>query len=346
MAKKRQKSTAKPKKLSFDELTSMDDSSLLKMKLSSFDLKIEGSWLEPLIAKLYSELDKKHINFEPHIWISDDWFSPDGVSGFAIPFYLFHPKLIELERKMMGAAEGDSCQEAMKLMRHETGHAIDNAFRLRRNKRRQTIFGLTSKPYPKSYTPDPTSKNFVRHLEDNYAQAHPDEDWAETFSVWLTPMSRWKRVYAHWPAMDKLECLNSMMQKIQMKPVLNSCNNETDSLESLDITLAEYYRKKLAPEKRANAPLRKIFCSSSHPEVPKKTAIPAWKIIGRSEDKLARLVAKKSTLQHNRIKRELVEIKKACKRENLIHTGNLDSQLEQLTTLIIKKASGPRRINM
>lgn len=313
---------------------------LLGLKINSLELDLASSWLAPLIEKLKRELRQKHLLFTPHIWLSDDWFSPDGSAGFAIPFYLLHPRLIELEKEMMGFTEGESCQDAMKLMRHETGHAIDNAFRLRRNKRRQVVFGLTSKPYPKSYLPDPKSKNFVRHLEDHYAQAHPDEDWAETFSVWLTPMSRWQKTYAHWPALEKLECLDYILKRIQMTSAPNTKKIEVDELESLDLTLGEYYRKKTARMRRATAPLKRIFSASS------KTGTPAWKLIHQSQSDLTRLVAKNSTLQHNRIKRILIEVKRTCRQENLHYSGDPKASITPLISLIIKEASGPRRINM
>jgi hypothetical protein len=321
-------------------IESLTESQLLSLKICQLDLSLEGSWLAPLIKKLYRELDQKHLNFAPNIWVSDDWFSPDGTPGFAIPFYLLHPRLIELERKMMGVAEGDTCQEAMKLMRHETGHAIDNAFRLRRDRGRQMIFGSTAKAYPKSYLPNPKSREFVRHLEDHYAQAHPDEDWAETFSVWLTPMSRWQKVYANWPAIEKLECLDRMMKKIAATQAPNQRVSQVDPIRDLDLTLSQFYRKKTAKIKRAVAPLKKIFTARS--------GTPAWKIIQESQKDITQLVAKNSTLQHNRIKKVIVEVKRTCRKENLFHEQNSNSKvtLNQLSSLIIKEASGPRRINM
>ena len=43
------------------------------------------------------------------------------------------------------------------------------------------------------------------HLEQWYAQSHPDEDFAETFAVWLAPDSHWRERYAGWPVLRKLE---------------------------------------------------------------------------------------------------------------------------------------------
>ena len=84
----------------------------------------------------------------------------------------------------------------MKILRHEAGHAIDNAYKLRQRRRRQQMFGPSYMQYPEYYTPKPYSKSFVLHLDSWYAQSHPDEDFAETFAVWLTPESDWRARYA------------------------------------------------------------------------------------------------------------------------------------------------------
>jgi hypothetical protein len=131
--------------------------------------------------------------FRPHFWLSDEWFCPDGEPGIAMPFYLAHPRLARLEMAQMREVEGGTREWCLRILRHETGHAIENAYRLRRRPRRRELFGRTSQPYPDSYSPRPYSKSFVRHLDAWYAQSHPDEDFAETFAVWLTPDSDWRR---------------------------------------------------------------------------------------------------------------------------------------------------------
>ena len=104
------------------------------------------------MRRLYRELDKRQISFRPHVWLSEEWFSPDGVPGIAVPFYLAHPRLERLERRMMRNVEGGSAESAMRILRHEAGHAIDTAYRLRRRKRWREVFGPASLPYPDTYT--------------------------------------------------------------------------------------------------------------------------------------------------------------------------------------------------
>ena len=129
----------------------------------------------------------KGLRFRPHFWLSDEWFCPDGVPGIAVPFYLAHPRLSRLEQSQMLEVEGGTAEWCLRILRHETGHAVENAYRLRLRARRRQLFGSTTKPYPEYYSPRPYSKSFVIHLDAWYAQSHPDEDFAETFAVWLTP---------------------------------------------------------------------------------------------------------------------------------------------------------------
>src|SRR5690606_38635246 len=133
-------------------------------------------------------------------------------------FYMVHPRLMRLERKMMGEVEGGNAAWAMRILRHEAGHAIDNAFRLRRRKGWRRTFGKASRRYPDVYRVRPASQNFVLHLGHWYAQSHPTEDFAETFAVWLQPRARWRREYADWPALKKLEYVDALMQEIKDEP--------------------------------------------------------------------------------------------------------------------------------
>ena len=156
--------------------------------------------------------------FRPYVWLSTDWFTPDGLSGFAIPFFLAHPRLARLEGRHMLEVEGGGHDWCMKLLRHETAHAIDNAYRLRRRKRWREVFGRASEKYAEAYLPRPLSREYVLNLDDWYSQSHPLEDFAETFSVWLQPRSQWRRRYADWPALKKLEYVDELMERIGADP--------------------------------------------------------------------------------------------------------------------------------
>ncbi len=223
---------------------SWDDEKLLDLRLCDLDVRIEGSGLEDRLAELFRELEGRGLRFRPHVWLSDEWFCPDGVPGMAIPFYLAHPRLGRLEQSLMLEVEGGTREWCLKILRHETGHAIENAYRLRRRRRRQELFGRTTNPYPEYYAPRPYSKSFVLHLDAWYAQSHPDEDLAETFAVWLGPEAEWRSRYAGWPALRKLEYMDELMKELagQTPPVVS--RRQPELLSRLRRTLREHYRIK------------------------------------------------------------------------------------------------------
>jgi hypothetical protein len=217
---------------------------LLDVRLCDLRLRIEGSPLEPRVRRLQEELEAAGLRFRPSVWLSTDWFSPEGVPGFAIPFFLAHPRLVRLERQQMLQAEGSNRGWCMKLLRHETGHAIDTAYRLHRTRRWREHFGRVSARYASTYVPDPASHEFVHHLYNFYAQSHPVEDFAETFAVWLRPGRRWQRRYADLPALKKLYYVDEVMREIADLPPKVRSRERTDSLGGLRFTLREYYRRK------------------------------------------------------------------------------------------------------
>ncbi len=214
---------------------------LLTLRLRDLGLTIEGTWLDDCVLELYGELDQREIRLRPHVWLSDEWFSPGNVPGFAIPFYLAHPRLMQLERTQLLEVEGGTHTECMQIMRHECGHAIQHAYQLHRRREWQQLFGKSSTKYPVSYRPNPASKKYVQHLRRWYAQSHPDEDFAETFAVWLRPRSDWKRRYASWPALRKLEYLDRLMKEIAGTKPLESNRRRVDPLRTLSRTLFEHY---------------------------------------------------------------------------------------------------------
>src|SRR5207249_12085157 len=144
-----------------DEWAGWTDDELLELRVSQLGVTIEGSSLEPRIEELNRNLELRGLSFRPHFWLSDEWFTPDGVPGIAIPFYLAHPRLEKLEQSQMLEVEGGTPEWCMQILRHEAGHAIDNAYKLRQRRRRQQIFGPSYLQYPEYYTPKPYSNSFV-----------------------------------------------------------------------------------------------------------------------------------------------------------------------------------------
>jgi hypothetical protein len=196
---------------------SLSDEQLLDVRMGDLPLQIPGTMMEERIAELERELRERGLTFAIRFYLADEWFTPDGMSAIAIPFYLAHPRLEKLEEAQVLEVEGGEREWCMRILRHEAGHALDNAYRLRLRRRRRELFGSPSEPYPEFYTPKPYSKSYVLHLDSWYAQSHPDEDFAETFAVWLTPNANWEQRYAGWPALKKLEYIDQLMRALAGK---------------------------------------------------------------------------------------------------------------------------------
>lgn len=225
-------------------LNSLSTDELLDMRMCDLPVRIEGTPLADRTEQLHGELAARGLRFRPHFWLSDEWFTPDGVPGVAIPFYLAHSRLMRLEAQQMLEVEGGNEDWCMKILRHEAGHAIDNAYNLRRMKRYREVFGPASLPYPEYYSPKPYSKSFVLHLDMWYAQSHPSEDFAETFAVWLKPRSRWRTQYKGWKALHKLQFVDELMSEIADQPPKVRTRRFSDPLNSLRKTLRGHYRAK------------------------------------------------------------------------------------------------------
>lgn len=223
---------------------SISDEELLQIRIRDLSLSIKGSCLEERIQRLYAELDEKSISFHPPCYLAHEWVCPDKEPIIGIPFYLAHPRLVQLERKIMLEVEGGSDAWCMKLLRHETGHTLNYAYRLYRRTRWRELFGPFSTRYSMDYYAQPYSKRYVIHLEDNYAQAHPDEDFAETFAVWLAPGSNWQKKYQGWPALKKLQYVDHLMSTLGAKPPLVTTSEKPWSASRMRSTLAAYYDRR------------------------------------------------------------------------------------------------------
>jgi hypothetical protein len=224
----------------------LPDEELLSMRFCDLKLTIDRSPLQRRVERLYSELQSRGIQIRPHVWLAEEWFSPDGVPGIAVPFYLAHPRLEQLERHIMREVEGGNARWFMRILRHEAGHALDNAYRLRRRKRWREVFGPASLQYPNRYKARPGSRRYVHHLGEWYAQAHPTEDFAETFAVWLKPNSNWRRSYAEWPAFHKLSVVEELVASVRGQPAPVRNKIRIEPIHHNTGTLAEHYRRKLA----------------------------------------------------------------------------------------------------
>jgi len=243
----------------------LPDERLLARRISGLRLSIRGTPVAAAIRRLQRELAARGLAWHPRCWVALEWFSPDGVPGIAVPFYLLHPRLLALQRRFTGEAEGGNSRELMRILRHEAGHAVDNAYRLRRRAGWRAAFGPASRRYARSYRPRPGSRRYVQHLAKWYAQSHPAEDFAETFAVWLRPGSDWRRRYAHWPvAQRKLRYVDELMRELRDRPVLVRSRSVIDPARESTLTLRRYYQRQPRRDHGQGAPrmdaaLRRLF---------------------------------------------------------------------------------------
>ena len=223
----------------------LSDDELLEKRISQLGLQLEGTTLHSLIQQLYAELSRKGLVFHPPCHIGDEWFVPVGIPAIFIPFFLVHERLRKIERRMVLEVEGESAEWFMRLMRHEAAHAYAYAYQLHRKRKWQRTFGLTSADEtPQFYRPRPYSRSYVVHLDDWYAQSHPDEDFAETFAVWLTPGLDWRARYQGWKALQKLEYLDELMGSLAGKPPGHQPPYRPAEFDCLNIKLKTYYARK------------------------------------------------------------------------------------------------------
>ena len=233
-----------------------EQSELLSRKISELSLVIPGTRLEALILQLYQELELAGISFRPKTYLSDEWGCPQGVPVIGIPFYLADPKLATLEGQLTDI-EAENEAEVMMYLRHEAGHAFNYAYRLYTKPGWRQLFGRFSRPYKEKYQPHPFSVRFVHHIPGWYAQKHPDEDFAETFAVWLEPDSGWRERYADTPALDKLLYVDKIVHRYGRQPPIVTADTVDTPVEELTMTLDKWYAA--SNDSKGNRPVLPII---------------------------------------------------------------------------------------
>ena len=239
---------------------------ILNTNVKELDLRPEGTLRECLI-QLRHELKNRHISFFPHFYLGEEpWGCIDRTGSIEIPFYLANSRLRRIAEKYYLSYSKD---EMMMILRHETGHAINYAYKLWIRDDWKNVFGKIRKKYHEFYHYDHFSKNYVKYLHyvghPHYAQKHPDEDFSETFAVWLDPGSKWKWNYRNWKgALNKLQYVDRLFrrEKIAARRPLRVRYDEIDNYKNINMTVAEYFdiERKVDPRvKEYTEDLRSIF---------------------------------------------------------------------------------------
>lgn len=216
---------------------------LRRTKLADLGLTIEGTPLEPIVAAFLDEVRAQKFAVTPHCYLTTEWGVPFPSISIGIPFYLAHPDLTDLHGEQVGHVEGTGPADILRYLRHEMGHVVNYAYALYDDEEWVKVFGSMTQPYLDDYRPSPFSRRYVRHLPGWYAQKHPDEDWAETFAVWMTPGDRWRDDYASWPvALAKLEYCNRVMAELVDRQPVVTTEDSDEHVATLPYTAEEFYR--------------------------------------------------------------------------------------------------------
>lgn len=298
---------------------------MLSKPIRDLGLKLEGSPLERFVVQLYRELDRKGIGrFHPRCYLSDEWGCPSGEPVIGIPFYLANPKLQQLESEMNDL---EDAREIMMYLRHEAGHAYNYAYELYKTPEWRELFGPFRRPYRDKYKPVPFSRKYVRHMAGWYAQKHPDEDFAETFAVWLTPRSNWREKYKHWGALAKLKYMERTAKRFRNTDPIRT--GDTDiTVEEMDTTVHEFYEQMAnqepVPEKLAlDTDLIDIFLVSKR----RRTGVrPAADLIKENRKPLIDKVAYWTGVQRPLIKNLIESILSRVRELELLADVKLERQ--------------------
>ncbi|MBI5711515.1 MAG: putative zinc-binding metallopeptidase [Candidatus Eisenbacteria bacterium] len=252
---------------------------LLGKRISQLGLRLEGSPVERYVHQLYRELERKGLkHYRPVCYLTDEWGCPDGQPVIGIPFYLADPKLARLEREMNDLEDE---REIMMYLRHEAGHAFNYAYRLYATPEWRRLFGPFNRRYRDDYRPVPFSRKFVRHIAGWYGQKHPDEDFAETFAVWLTPRSGWRVKYKAWPAIHKLRYVDRAARRVRaVEPVTPSGDFDL-TVEDMKLTVEQFYRRLMRQNGAAvNVALEADLTDLFIPQGRRRKGIrPAWELV-------------------------------------------------------------------
>jgi Putative zinc-binding metallo-peptidase len=304
---------------------------ILNKPIRELGLRLEGSPMERFVQQLYRELErKKLIKFRPPVYLTDEWGCPSGEPIIGIPFYLADPQLAQLEKE---TNDLEDAREIMMILRHEAGHAFNYAYKLHRTPEWKQLFGSFRRPYHDSYRPILFSRNHVRYLPGWYAQKHPDEDFAETFAVWLTPRSAWRKRYRGWGAMAKLRYMDRIARELGNTDPLRR-RGETDiTVDEMEMTVADFYHRNgqefQLGDLLLDTDLRDIFDSSKK----RKNSRPAAQFLQEHRKTVVDKVTYWTGAQRPFVKKLVEAIEKKLGELNLF--TDMDRQAEHLVQITV-----------
>jgi hypothetical protein len=299
------------------EKTPPDVREILGKRISQLGLRIEGSPIERYVLQLYRELEHKGLmRFRPVCYLTDEWGCPDGHPVIGIPFYLADPKLARLEREMNDLEDE---REIMMYLRHEAGHAFNYAYHLFSTQAWRRLFGPFNRRYRDHYRPVPFSRKHVRHIAGWYAQKHPDEDFAETFAVWLTPRSGWRKKYKAWPAIHKLRYVDKVAKLVGDRDPVVPKGDFDITVADMKLTVEQFYRRLTRQNGGAvNVALETDLAEMFLPRGRRRKGVrPAWELVEANRLALTDKVTYWTGVRRPTVKALVERIAKTCREREL-----------------------------
>jgi hypothetical protein len=314
------------------EKTPTDVREILGKRISQLGLRLEGSPVERFVQQLYRELDRKGLKrFHPMCYLTDEWGCPDGQPVIGIPFYLADRQLARLEREMNDLEDE---REIMMYLRHEAGHAFNYAYRLYVTLEWRSLFGPFNRRYRDHYRPVPFSRKYVRHIAGWYAQKHPDEDFAETFAVWLTPGSNWRRRYKGWPALRKLRYVDQVARQSRDQDPTVPTGSTDVTVEEMKVTVEQFYRKLFrqngaAVDVALEADMSDLFIRRGRR---RRGIRPAWEMIEQHRKTLTDKITYWTGVKRPIVRALVERIVRTCRDQQLhVEAGREADSLVELT---------------
>lgn len=315
------------------ELARSDPPQILDTKICDLALTIDGSAVEKLVQQLYRELERKKITkFRPACYLTDEWGCPSGEPVIGIPFYLSRPDLAQIEKE---SNDLEDSREVMMYLRHEAGHAFNYAYKLHRTPEWKQMFGPYRRPYRENYRPVLFSKDYVRYLPGWYAQKHPDEDFAETFAVWMTPRSGWRKKYRGWGAMAKLRYMDRIARELGNADPLRKRGEPDVSVAEMEMTVREFYRNSTERvpllEVTQDSELAAIFSASRK----RKTSQPAGPFLRANRKAMVDQISSWTSMQRPLVRRLMESIEKRSTEQGLMIDSRREAEhLSEITVFL------------
>lgn len=254
---------------------------LLTTPINKLHVTVESSpMLNEAINKVRADMERMKIKkIKPFYYLSTGYGTIAGTTNICLGFYDADERLRELNKEYRGW--GYSNEEITATIRHEVGHAFAYAYKLYRLPEFRSVFNVKGH-YFNSY-PDtnryilranPWSRDFVNPSGDHYAQKHPDDDFAETFTVWLTPRLNWRKKWRNYPgALEKLEYVDKVVTEHRnQEPLIGNVPDEYEGLSEYKMTVAQFFKANITPYHQkasgfVDPDLKHIF--RARPRVPK-----------------------------------------------------------------------------